>query len=48
VLTIGGKAAHSPYAITWAHEAATLPEGDLGNYFHLESMAALPALVATL
>jgi putative hydrolase of the HAD superfamily len=48
VLTIGGKAAHIPYAITWAHEAATLPEGDLGNYFHLESMAALPALVATL
>ncbi len=48
VLTIGGQAAHIPYAITWQHEVATLPETGLNGYFHLESMVALPALVAEL
>ena len=48
VLNIGGQAAHIPYAITWQHELAELPETGLNGYFHLESMAALPALVAQL
>lgn len=48
VLNIGGKAAHIPYAIVWQHEMAALPEGGLDGYYHLESMAALPALVAQL
>jgi putative hydrolase of the HAD superfamily len=48
VLTIGGQAAHIPYAITWQHEVVTLPETGLNGYFHLESMVALPALVAEL
>jgi putative hydrolase of the HAD superfamily len=48
VLTIGGKAAHIPYAITWQHEVAALPEERGNGYFHLESMAALPTLVAQL
>jgi len=48
VLTIGGKAAHIPYAITWQHEVAELPEQGLNGYYHLESMDALPPLVAQL
>jgi putative hydrolase of the HAD superfamily len=48
VLDIGGKAAHIPYAITWQHEVASLPEAGVDGYFHLESMDALPALVARL
>jgi putative hydrolase of the HAD superfamily len=48
VLDIGGKAAHIPYAITWQHEVASLPEAGLDGYYHLESMDALPALVAQL
>jgi putative hydrolase of the HAD superfamily len=48
VLTIGGKAAHIPYAITWQHEMATLPENGLNGFYPLESMEALPGLVAQL
>jgi putative hydrolase of the HAD superfamily len=48
VLTIGGRAAHIPYSITWQHEVAALPESDLNGYFQLESMDELPALVAQL
>ena len=48
VLSIGGKAAHIPYAITWQHEMAELPEDGHAHYFHLEAMDALPALVAQL
>lgn len=48
VLDIGGKAAHIPYAITWQHEMAALPEQEQGGYYHLESMDALPSLVAQL
>lgn len=48
VLTIGDKAAHIPYAITWQHEVAELPEQGLNGYYHLESMDALPPLVAQL
>lgn len=48
VLQIGGKAAHIPYAITWQHEAADLPENKLDGYFHLQSMDELPQLVAQL
>jgi putative hydrolase of the HAD superfamily len=48
VLTIGGRAAHIPYAITWQHEVAAMPDSGLNGYFHLDSMGALPALVAQL
>jgi putative hydrolase of the HAD superfamily len=48
VLSIGGKAAHIPYAITWQYEMAALPEGDSSSYFPLESLDALPSLVAQL
>jgi putative hydrolase of the HAD superfamily len=48
VLSIGGKAAHIPYAITWQHEVAALPEEAHNGYFPLESMDALPGLVAQL
>jgi putative hydrolase of the HAD superfamily len=48
VLAIGGKAAHIPYAITWQHEMAALLENGLNGYYPLESMAALPELVAQL
>jgi putative hydrolase of the HAD superfamily len=48
VLKIGGKAAHIPYTIPWQHEVAALPDGDTNGFYHLESMAALPALVAQL
>lgn len=48
VLNIGAKAAHIPYAITWEHEIAALPETEINGYFFLESMGALPALVAKL
>jgi putative hydrolase of the HAD superfamily len=48
VLEIGAKAAHIPYAITWQHEMASLPEAEVNGYYHLESMDALPALVAQL
>jgi putative hydrolase of the HAD superfamily len=48
VLKIGGRAAHIPYTITWQHEIAALPEGENHGYFLLESMDALPELVARL
>lgn len=48
VLTLGGKAAHIPYSITWQHEMATLPETGLDGYFQLDAIDALPALVAQL
>ena len=48
VLSIGGKAAHVPYTITWQHEHAAPPEGDVDGYFHLESLGALPQLLAQL
>jgi putative hydrolase of the HAD superfamily len=48
VLKIGAMAAHIPYAITWQHEVAALPEMDTDGYFQLESMDALPALLARL
>lgn len=48
VLSLGARAAHIPYAITWQHEMADLPDTGLDGYFYLEAMAALPALVAHL
>jgi putative hydrolase of the HAD superfamily len=48
VLTIGGKAAHIPYAITWQHEVAAAPDGNQNGYYHLASLAELPRLVAQL
>ncbi|MCC6456691.1 MAG: HAD family hydrolase [Caldilineaceae bacterium] len=48
VLKLGARAAHIPYAITWQHETAALPETALDGYFQLEAMDALPALVAQL
>ncbi len=48
VLKIGARAAHIPYAITWQHEVAAMPEMDIDGYFQLDSMDALPALLARL
>jgi putative hydrolase of the HAD superfamily len=48
VLRLGARAAHIPYAITWQHEMAALPETGLDGYFQLQAMDALPALVAQL
>ncbi len=48
VLTIGGKAAHVPYAITWQHEVAAPPEHTHNGYYHLASLAELPDLLAAL
>lgn len=48
VLTIGGMAAHIPYAITWQHEVAAAPDQNHNGYYHLESLAQLPPLVAQL
>ena len=48
VLSIGGKAVHIPYAITWQHEVAAPPDRDHNGYYHLASLEALPQLVAQL
>lgn len=48
VLSIGGRAAHVPYAITWQHEAANAPEPATNGFYHLSSLFDLPALLQTL
>lgn len=48
VLTIGGRAVHIPYAITWGHEAADAPEPATNGFHHLASLVDLPALIQTL
>jgi putative hydrolase of the HAD superfamily len=48
VISVGGKAVHIPYALTWAHENVTLPEGARERYHELEHLGFLPALIETL
>ncbi|HXF63216.1 MAG TPA: HAD family hydrolase [Caldilineaceae bacterium] len=48
VLSIGGHAAYVPYAITWQHEQAELPEPDTPGFYALASLHDLPALVEQL
>ena len=43
VLATGAHAVHIPYAITWAHEEAEVPDD---HYRHLDSVRDLPALLA--
>ncbi|MDR6771444.1 HAD family hydrolase [Azospirillum sp. BE72] len=43
VLATGAHAVHIPYAITWAHEEAEVPDE---HYRRLESMRDLPALLS--
>jgi len=43
VLATGAHAVHIPYAITWAHEEAEVPDE---HYRRLESVRDLPALLA--
>lgn len=43
VLATGAHAVHIPYAITWAHEEAEVPDE---HYRRLESIRDLPALLA--
>nr|WP_255635728.1 HAD hydrolase-like protein [Azospirillum sp. 412522] len=43
VLATGAHAVHIPYAITWAHEEAEVPDE---HYRRLESVRNLPALLA--
>jgi putative hydrolase of the HAD superfamily len=47
ILELGGYAVHSPYATTWAHEAA-VPPPDNPRYFQLTDMSALPGLLDSL
>lgn len=48
VLEIGGWAAYVPNDLTWAHEAIAPSETPSERFFEVESMAALPALIASL
>lgn len=43
VLAAGAHAVHIPYAITWAHEEAEVPDD---HYRRLDSVSDLPALLA--
>lgn len=45
VLEIGGRAVHIPYHITWAHETAIEGDGRPGEYYELENIEQLPALL---
>jgi putative hydrolase of the HAD superfamily len=45
VLEIGGRAVYIPYHITWAHETDFEGDGSPGDYFELEKISQLPALL---
>ncbi|WP_269525843.1 HAD family hydrolase [Coraliomargarita parva] len=47
VLTLGGKAVHIPYAITWVHELKAVSEEltESGRFRRLEAMHELPTLL---
>lgn len=47
VLEIGARAVYIPYEHTWAHERVVENELLPQNYYQLESLAQLPALLAT-
>jgi putative hydrolase of the HAD superfamily len=46
VLEIGGHALYIPYHITWAHEEISAEEENEHDYFQLEHIGQLPALLA--
>ena len=48
VVGLGGRAVHIPYPITWAHESAVLQEREPEQYFELEHIGLLPALLERL
>ena len=48
VLEIGGRAVHIPYHITWAHETDIEGDSRPGEYFELENIELLPALLSEL
>ncbi len=48
ILALGGKAIYIPYHLTWAHEAVEPPAGARVEYFELEHLGLVPALVARL
>lgn len=48
VVTLGGRAVHIPYRITWAHENVPLPEEVRAKYVELERLDLLPALIEKL
>jgi len=45
VLDLGGLAVYVPYALTWAHENADIPDAEHERYFELEHLGLLPALI---
>ncbi len=46
VLEIGGHAVYIPFHITWAHEEISAEEEKEHDYFQLENLGQLPALLA--
>jgi len=47
VLSLGGRAVHVPYSVTWALELAE-PDPDLHDFPVLGSIAELPACIDSL
>lgn len=48
VVGIGARAAHVPYVVEWAHEAVAEDDLPTSGWWRLESLKALPDLVAEL
>lgn len=47
VLELGGHAVHVPYPITWQHERAEPPTGEVAQrFFEIECLRELPALLS--
>lgn len=45
VLDLGGLAVYIPYALTWSHENAEIPDAEHDRYFELEHLGLLPPLI---
>lgn len=48
VVSLGARAVHIPYHITWAHEAVPAGDNGTGDYYELEHIGLLPQLVEQL
>ena len=48
VLELGGTAVYVPQELTWAHETAEAPSASHPDFYQLEHLGQLPALVARL
>jgi putative hydrolase of the HAD superfamily len=48
ILELGGKAIYIPYHLTWVHETVDQPSGGQREYFELEHLGLVPALVEKL